>query len=54
LLKDEQNVVIVVFQDGDTIKDSLLKKTYEIHFQDESGQQRKEIAIETIRGTGTC
>jgi hypothetical protein len=54
LLKDNQKVVIVVFQDGDTSKDSLLKKTFEIHFQDDKGQQRKGIEIESIRGTGTC
>jgi hypothetical protein len=52
LLKDNQKVVIVVFQDGDTSKDSLLKKTYEIHFQGIASQHKEGITIESIRGTG--
>ncbi len=52
LLKENQKVVIVVFQDGDTSKDSLLKKAYEIHFQGIAGQHKEGITIESIRGTG--
>jgi hypothetical protein len=52
LLKENKKVVIVVFQDGDTSKDSLLKKTYEIHFQGIAGQLKEGITIESIRGTG--
>jgi hypothetical protein len=51
LLKDKQKVVIVVFQDRDTSADSLLKKTYEIHFQDKDGQLEAGITIESIRGS---
>jgi hypothetical protein len=51
LLNHEQKVVIVVFQDWGTSSDSLLKKTYEIHFRNEAGQQRQGITIESIQGT---
>ncbi len=52
LLQEKQKVVIVVFQDGDTSKDSLLKKTYEIHFQGIADQHKEGITIKSIRGTG--
>jgi hypothetical protein len=52
LLQETQKVVIVVFQDGDTSKDSLLKKTYEIHFQGIADQHKEGITIKSIRGTG--
>ncbi len=54
LLNNEQKVVIVVFQDRDTSADSLLKKTYEIHFQDNQGQLKEGLIIESIRGARTC
>ncbi len=54
LLKEEQKAVIVVFQDGDTSKDCLLKKKYEIHFQDQEGQLKEGISIESIRGSRMC
>jgi hypothetical protein len=54
LLNDKQKVMIVVFQDRDTSTDSLLKKTYEIYFQDNQGQLKEGLIIESIRGARTC
>ncbi len=48
LLREEKKVLIIFFQDGNTSRDSLLKKTYEIQFHDE------RFKVKSISGSCKC